>query len=159
MSILETQSNDINQCACGCKQTPSLGKKFIWGHNKANWKGGRIKINGYWAIHKPEHHFADKHGYVFEHRLIYEQYYNCILLPWVIIHHINGIITDNRIENLVALSRAEHLRIHQTKDMSERFCYLCNYTDKEGKRKWYGNDGEGYYCHKCYMITYNSKFI
>ncbi|MHC4194221.1 MAG: HNH endonuclease [Planctomycetota bacterium] len=29
-------------------------------------------------------------------------------------HHINGKLTDNRPENLVALSRVEHARIHAT---------------------------------------------
>jgi hypothetical protein len=35
------------------------------------WKGGRIKCNGFWLIPKPDHHEADKNGYVKEHRIIY----------------------------------------------------------------------------------------
>jgi hypothetical protein len=35
-----------------------------------------------------------------EHRVIYEQHYGIKLLPHQNIHHINGIRTDNRIENL-----------------------------------------------------------
>lgn len=53
----------------------------------------------------PEHHFANKHGYVREHRLMWEYHNKAILLPWAMIYHVNGDRTDNRIENLKVVMR------------------------------------------------------
>ena len=112
-------------CACGCgeliysiglKGKPQLFKdnSHRKGNNNSQWKGGRYTDNyGYIWILYPNHHYCNSKGYITEHRLIYEQYYNCILLPWAVIHHINGIRTDNRIENLMALpNQSHHMKIH-----------------------------------------------
>lgn len=49
-----------------------------------------------------------------EHRVLYEKYYNEKLLPDEIIHHINFVKTDNRIENLYKYKNAsEHIKAHR----------------------------------------------
>lgn len=65
-----------------------------------NYKGGKIKRTGYWYIKKLTHPFCGKQGYVAEHRLVMEKYLGRYLKPEEVVHHINHIITDNRIENL-----------------------------------------------------------
>jgi len=81
--------------SCGC-YNKELVRERMSGKNNRLWKGGvGVKNgNGYLEI---------KHGVnrgKLEHRIIYEQYYNIKLKPHQNIHHINGIKTDNRIENL-----------------------------------------------------------
>lgn len=66
-----------------------------------NWNGGRFKSKeGYVYVLRKDHPFARSDGYVPEHRLVMEDYYNCYLLPSVDVHHKNGIRDDNRLETL-----------------------------------------------------------
>ena len=46
------------------------------------------------------------------YRKIYELYHEASLLPGVDVHHCDGDRTNNRIENLLAVTRAEHIEIH-----------------------------------------------
>jgi hypothetical protein len=129
------------------------------------WKGGRIIINGYIAIWKLDHPFASLKGYVYEHRLIYEQYYNCCLLPWIVIHHIDGNIQNNKIENLRPMLRGQHSLIHNIgnknskKDLSNRFCLLCKSKTtliyKYGYFVWVKYE-DGFICNKCRMKVYKN---
>lgn len=78
-----------------------------------NWKGGR-KINkkGHVLVLRKGHPMADKQGYVLEHRLVMAEHLGRILKSDEIVHHINGIKTDNRIENLKIMTNAEHTKLH-----------------------------------------------
>jgi hypothetical protein len=69
---------------------------------------------GYIRIECPNHPFVMQRGYVYEHRKIYEDFYKCMLLRWVNIHHKNGIRTDNRIENLQPYTKGQHNTLEKT---------------------------------------------
>jgi len=79
------------------------------------WKGGIKKSNGYILIKKPEHPFSYCNGYVPEHRLVMEEKLGRYLTKQEDIHHINGNRSDNRIENLVIITRYHHSQIHNGK--------------------------------------------
>ena len=84
--------------------------------NKRNWKGGRAKSGGYIHIYKPDHPRASKdRGYVAEHIFVMEKHIGRYLWKWERVHHINGIKTDDRPENLIELTPSEHVKLHNLK--------------------------------------------
>lgn len=77
--------------------------------------GGHTKkhCRGYIMVYVPNHPYATKDGYVFEHILAFEKANNCYVdRNNYVIHHINGIKTDNRIENLALMTKHEHMSLH-----------------------------------------------
>lgn len=85
------------------------------------WKGGRyINEGGYIMTYQPKHPDCNKKGYIREHRFIMENIIGRYLLKEEVIHHINGITTDNRPENLMLFpNNSEHHKYHHlTKTLS-----------------------------------------
>lgn len=70
-----------------------------------------IDCSGYVQIYWPEHPMATKSGCVREHRLVMMEHLGRELLPDEVVHHINGIKHDNRIENLMVMKAWEHDRL------------------------------------------------
>lgn len=81
---------------------------FGKGENASNWRGGRRKNRQYIYIYQPNHLNCDVNGYVREHRLIMEKQIGRYLEKNEIVHHLNGIKDDNRIENLQLRTRSQH---------------------------------------------------
>jgi len=92
------------------------------GENNARWKGGRYsRRDGYILSFCPDHPHANARGYVMEHRLVMEAHIGRILNPNETVHHINGDVADNRIENLMRFdSNADHLRWHAKQGWSKK---------------------------------------
>jgi hypothetical protein len=86
----------------------------ISGPNNYHWSGGRKKHSaGYIVAYAPDHPWADRQGFVLEHRLVIEKHIGRILHPDEVVHHINGDKTDNRLENLTLLTMSSHSKLHQ----------------------------------------------
>lgn len=124
-------------CACGrcskiCTKKDQRGRehKYIHGHSlkdswvkpshpfgrgskNIQWKGGKSYIHGYVLLTRPNHPHGH-HGYVREHRLIMEEHLGRLLYPWEVVHHINGIKDDNRLENLVLMDKSLHIGMHSS---------------------------------------------
>ena len=90
-----------------------VGKKLY--EENYNWKGGRrLSHDGYVLILKHYHPNCDTKGYVRGHRLVMEEYLGRYLAKKEIVHHINKIKTDNRIENLMLFANnSEHSKYHR----------------------------------------------
>lgn len=82
------------------------------GKNNPRWKGGRIKFKGYIKITNKNHPNCNNQGYVQEHRLVMEKHLGRYLTKEEVVHHINEIKDDNRIENLQLMTQGEHVRLH-----------------------------------------------
>lgn len=108
------------------KSCPHCGKEFLVHHqkrqkycsmecrnhyksgpNNPSWKGGRVNHAGYVEIYNPKHPQANAAGRVREHRLVMEQMIGRSLLKNESPHHLNGIRSDNRPENLELWARVQ----------------------------------------------------
>ena len=88
-------------------------------HARANrqhrWNEDKmIAMNGYVKVRVGRSHpLADPNGYAYEHKLVWVAAGKTVM-PGCVIHHINEVKTDNRIENLEMLPRSVHNRHHNT---------------------------------------------
>lgn len=81
-------------------------RKGVLNHN---WKGGRVKRQGY--IYLLDEKKKKKKGfsrYIAEHTKIAQEKYNRKVKSDELVHHLNGIRDDNRPENLVIIKRKGH---------------------------------------------------
>lgn len=104
----------------------------IKGKGNASWKGDiRKNSHGYVMIRNYEHPFCDKGGWVFEHRLVAEQYFltpeNSIEIDGKMylkknfsVHHKNFDRQDNRKENLEVMERGAHRMLHNKLNPNKR---------------------------------------
>ena len=96
-------------------------KRYQRGEQNSAWKGGkRINDQGYVEIYMPEYQHTRANGYVREHIYVAEKVLGRQLKFYSVgdgrnevVHHINGIKTDNRPENLLVLTSSDHMKLHQ----------------------------------------------
>jgi len=69
-----------------------------------------------------------------QHRWIMEKHLQRKLSPEEDVHHINGIKTDNRIENLEVMSHADHSKHHNFRRVySKGYRLKLSDSDREGR--------------------------
>ena len=146
--LITRRATHCAKCAKSGKLNPNYGRRFTLSHRKKlskvlkglkhpwnkfgteahGWRGGKTYCNGYTKIYSPMHPFARAGGYVKEHRLVMEKIIGRYLQNNERVHHINGIKTDNRPENLMLFSNAaEHAKFRH--NISNKF--VCKYCGKE----------------------------
>lgn len=92
------------------KNHPNFGKR---GKETSSFKtGSHIDKCGYKKLLRPGHRESFKNGYVSEHRYKIANKLNRKLKKNEVVHHIDGNKSNNRLSNLLILSKAEHLKIH-----------------------------------------------
>jgi hypothetical protein len=125
--------NPSGLCMCGCGAQTVIAEetriksgivrgcpmRYLKGHRpfKAreqhhSWKGGRLLNRGHVLLYLPDDPRANSRGYVPERRIVWEKATGLTQKPNDYIHHLNGDKTDNRPENLIALSKHQQLKAH-----------------------------------------------
>ena len=90
--------------------------------NTATWRGGRHSDEkGYVLIYMPSHPKTKDGRYVYEHRLVMEKHLGRYLKSKEVVHHINGIKSDNRIENLEVTNQSKHASEHLSQRNRKRY--------------------------------------
>lgn len=96
-------------------------KRKISESRKMNGSGHKkMRDDGYVAVYYPSHPMSRKDGYVMEHRLIMEAHIGRFIERNEVVHHINHIRSDNRLENLQLMSFQEHAGLHMKERWQEK---------------------------------------
>jgi len=104
------------------------GKARIGSRKRSDYEFGgheKRRTDGYVVAFVPDHPHATAEGYVAKHTLIMERSIGRFLREDEVVHHINHIRDDNRLENLRLMTRKEHQSMHMKERHAERRNQVC----------------------------------
>lgn len=101
-------------------------RRMVSESKKCHYNGfngiGHLKQHpkGYVLAYVPDHPHAKADGYVFLHTIVMERAIGRYLNRDEVVHHVNRIRNDNRIENLVLMNRHDHQSMHMKERNAKR---------------------------------------
>lgn len=133
--VLVNKYKESRNLRCGhCACLISAPLKVKKGSNHPNWKGGRyLSVHGYIEVRVDVdslfYPMARTGQRVYEHRLVMAQKLGRCLNSCEIVHHLNGIRTDNRQENLCIVDSHKHDKTTLVKQLQHRIRQLEKEVD------------------------------
>lgn len=135
ISRYPSQIKKNNYCSIECSskhtyikknQRLSIKTEFKKKQKPHNYKGkiytqSRSNSGKYVLLYLPNHHLADKKGYVREHRLVAETKIGRFLLKDEIVHHIDGNTLNNNPDNLQVMKKKDHDRNNTPLNIHKRW--------------------------------------
>lgn len=100
-----------------------IGKKNKGKRRRSDYEFGgheKRRCDGYIKVYCPDHPRSSADGYVMKHILVMERQIGRYLQPNEVVHHINHIRDDNRIENLMLMTKHDHMSMHMRERHAER---------------------------------------
>lgn len=110
------------------KKMSQSHKNIFVGEKSPSWKGGHSRKGGRILIKTPEHPCTQNHGYVLRSRLVMEKILGRYLKPCEVVHHINGVVDDDRPENLQLFpNQSIHVTFHnRNRSKTRTYPILCD---------------------------------
>lgn len=101
---------EITRKSGRCRECAVKAGSYVFtGESNPFWKGGQTNHRGYIRIKNPDPNGRPR--YIGEHVLVWEKANGPVPQNWDV-HHLNGIKSDNRLENLFAMSKSDHHSDH-----------------------------------------------
>ena len=124
---------------------------------EATLKNRLLSGDSRWMVPAPTYYKGKKYiknRYVYEHRLIMEEYLGRLLESEELVHHINGDKLDNRLKNLEIVSRSKHSYMHAKDPIYVTLtCDYCGAFFERCK-----NDTHNEYKHNFCSLSHSVKF-
>jgi hypothetical protein len=168
----------LGDCACGCGGKTKIAvksntrdgcrkgqpKKYIYGHHKGNWKGGKTICHGYVLIKAKDHPKSKQNGYIFEHILVAEKALGKSLPPGACVHHKDEMQGNNDSSNLVicqdnAYHKFLHRRMRAYKACGHANWRKCKYCKQYDSLDNLSASGHGFVHRRCANIYQNSRRV
>ena len=116
--------NWLKQCECDqCEEITTLRnqfnrlRRFVERHHQkgkthSRWKGGLSRDReNYIIVRMPDYFDSNGNGYAYVHRLVFQEYYQCCMLPWGDVHHKDGNKDNNNPSNLQGITDWDHAKV------------------------------------------------
>lgn len=119
----------LGQSESNKKRAAVLGRKNKGRRKRSDYEFGgheKVRDDGYIKVYVPDHPCATKDGFVMKHRLVMERHLGRYLTPDEDVHHINHVRNDNRLENLMLLTKKEHAALHMRERHERRRQETCS---------------------------------